>query len=70
MTPDAVRSAAASLEAAGLRPFLEVSGGVTLETVSLFAAAGADAVSVGALTHSAPALDLGLDVDPIDEERR
>ncbi len=44
------------------RPLLEVSGGVTLETVAAYAATGADLISVGALTHSAPALDLGLDV--------
>lgn len=44
------------------RPLLEVSGGITLATVADFAAAGADLISVGALTHSAPALDLGLDV--------
>jgi nicotinate-nucleotide pyrophosphorylase (carboxylating) len=41
---------------------LEVSGGVTLDTVADYAAAGADLISVGALTHSAPVLDLGLDV--------
>jgi nicotinate-nucleotide pyrophosphorylase (carboxylating) len=42
---------------------VEVSGGVTLETAPALAAAGADLVSVGALTHSAPALDIGLDLD-------
>ncbi len=42
---------------------LEVSGNVTLETVASFARAGADACSVGRLTHSAPALDLGLDLE-------
>jgi nicotinate-nucleotide pyrophosphorylase (carboxylating) len=41
---------------------VEVSGGVTLETAPELAAAGADLLSVGALTHSAPALDLGLDL--------
>ncbi|MEM6550992.1 MAG: carboxylating nicotinate-nucleotide diphosphorylase [Planctomycetota bacterium] len=40
---------------------LEASGGVNLETVAGLAASGVDRVSVGALTHSAPALDLGLD---------
>lgn len=39
---------------------LEASGGVTLENVARFAAAGVDRISVGALTHSAPALDLSL----------
>ncbi len=40
---------------------LEASGGVTLDTVSDIAQTGVDRISVGALTHSAPALDLGLD---------
>ena len=40
---------------------LEASGGVNLETVRAIAEAGVDAISVGALTHSAPALDIGLD---------
>jgi nicotinate-nucleotide pyrophosphorylase (carboxylating) len=40
---------------------LEASGGVSLETVGAIAEAGVDAISVGALTHSAPALDIGLD---------
>lgn len=43
------------------RPVLEASGGVTLDTVAAIAATGVDVISVGALTHSAPALDLGLD---------
>jgi nicotinate-nucleotide pyrophosphorylase (carboxylating) len=42
---------------------LEVSGGVDLSTVATLAAAGADCVSVGALTHSAPVWDVGLDED-------
>lgn len=40
---------------------LEASGGVTLQTVTAIAETGVDIISVGALTHSAPALDLGLD---------
>lgn len=42
---------------------LEASGGVTLETVRAIAETGVDYISVGALTHSAPALDIGLDID-------
>ena len=42
---------------------IEVSGGVTLDSVAAYAAAGADLISVGALTHSAPNLDLALDLD-------
>jgi len=40
---------------------LEASGGVTLQTVRAIAETGVDAISVGALTHSAPVLDIGLD---------
>ncbi|WP_396668069.1 carboxylating nicotinate-nucleotide diphosphorylase [Microbacterium sp. R86528] len=44
------------------RATVEASGGVTLETVRAIAVTGVDVISVGALTHSARALDLGLDV--------
>ncbi|MBN9213276.1 MAG: nicotinate-nucleotide diphosphorylase (carboxylating) [Microbacterium sp. SCN 70-200] len=44
------------------RTIVEASGGVTLESVPAIAATGVDVISVGALTHSARALDLGLDV--------
>lgn len=43
------------------RPLLEASGGVTLQTVRLIAETGVDRISVGALTHSAPSLDIALD---------
>ena len=42
---------------------LEASGGVTLETVGAIARTGVDRISAGALTHSAPQLDFGLDID-------
>jgi len=60
MTPAQVAEAVAVL--GGSAP-VEVSGGVTLDTVAAYAAAGADLVSVGALTHSAPVLDIALDLD-------
>ncbi|MCK8608992.1 carboxylating nicotinate-nucleotide diphosphorylase [Agromyces sp. C10] len=44
------------------RAIVEASGGVNLDTVAAIAATGVDVISVGALTHSARALDLGLDV--------
>ena len=44
------------------RALLEASGGVTLETVREIAATGVDIISVGALTHSAPAIDISLDL--------
>ncbi|MGH7759146.1 MAG: carboxylating nicotinate-nucleotide diphosphorylase [Candidatus Dormibacteria bacterium] len=59
-TPEMVGEAVARV---GGRALVEVSGGVTLETLAAFAAAGPDYVSVGRLTHSAPALDLALEVD-------
>jgi len=49
---------------AGRATRLEASGNVDLDTVAAFARAGVDAVSVGRLTHSAPAWDLGLDFAP------
>lgn len=45
------------------RAILEASGGVTLETVRSIAETGVDLISVGALTHSAPALDISLEVE-------
>lgn len=60
MTPDEVSEAVAFL--GGALP-VEVSGGVTLDTVAAYAGAGADFISVGALTHSAPVLDLALDLE-------
>ena len=61
MGPDELRAAVAARDAAGeARPLLEASGGVTLENVAEIGATGVDFVSVGALTHSAPALDLSM----------
>lgn len=57
-----VADVAAAVEAAGGRCRLEVSGGVTLENVRAFAECGVDYISVGALTHSAPALDISLEI--------
>jgi nicotinate-nucleotide pyrophosphorylase (carboxylating) len=59
MTPADVTEAVAVL--GGAIP-VEVSGGVTLDTVRAYAEAGADFISVGAITHSAPILDLALDI--------
>ena len=62
MTPDELREAVAHV---GGRAELEASGGVTLETLRAVASTGVDFVSVGALTHSAPALDLSLILTPL-----
>lgn len=48
-------------------PMLEASGGVSLETVRAIAETGVDFISVGAITHSAPAIDVGLDFTPLSE---
>ena len=45
-------------------PALEASGGVTLRNVAVIAATGVDRISVGALTHSAPNLDVSLEIRP------
>lgn len=70
MSPDEVEVAAARCRARGA--FVEVSGGVGLDRVAAYARAGADAISVGAITHSAPAVDLALDAEPAHaaDERR
>lgn len=61
MTPDQMRAAVARRDAVAPGVLLEASGGVNLNTVRDIAATGVDRISVGALTHSAPALDIGLD---------
>jgi len=67
MDPAQIAAAVASRDNAarahGPAASLEASGGVTLENVAEVAAAGPDFISVGALTHSAPALDLSLLLD-------
>jgi nicotinate-nucleotide pyrophosphorylase (carboxylating) len=59
-TLDALREAVALIDS---RTIIEASGGVTLDSVRAIAETGVDVISVGALTHSAPALDLGLDIE-------
>jgi nicotinate-nucleotide pyrophosphorylase (carboxylating) len=62
MTPEQLREAVAHV---GGRAELEASGGVTLETLREIASTGVQFVSVGAVTHSAPALDLSLILHPL-----
>jgi nicotinate-nucleotide pyrophosphorylase (carboxylating) len=62
MNIEQLRSAVARV--AG-RAALQASGGVTLETLRAVAATGVDFVSMGSLTHSAPALDLSLSLEPL-----
>jgi len=56
---------AVAVERAHGRALIEVSGGITLARIPELARAGVDIVSVGALTHSAPAADIGLDIEKI-----
>ena len=64
MDPAELRSAVAARDERAVpearRPELEASGGITLENVAVIAGTGVDFISVGALTHSAPALDLSM----------
>jgi nicotinate-nucleotide pyrophosphorylase (carboxylating) len=65
MTPAEVASCVTLIRnrSTGAGVLVEVSGGVTLDSAPRYAAAGADLISVGAITHSAPVLDLGLDLE-------
>jgi nicotinate-nucleotide pyrophosphorylase (carboxylating) len=68
MTPDGVRAAVKLVEKTAeavhrSRPLIEVSGAISLDTVGEYSGTGVDLISVGALTHSAPVLDIGLDID-------
>jgi nicotinate-nucleotide pyrophosphorylase (carboxylating) len=47
------------------RARIEISGGVTLARIPELAATGADFVSIGALTHSAPAVDISCEIEPL-----
>ena len=62
MTPDEASVAAALARSIHPGILVEVSGNISLETAPQYAACGVDLISVGALTHSAPVLDLGLDL--------
>jgi nicotinate-nucleotide pyrophosphorylase (carboxylating) len=64
MDPESLRAAFAAVREGGDNgPRLEASGGITLDNVSEVASTGVDYVSVGALTHSAPALDLSMRIE-------
>ena len=57
MSPSKVRQAVALIDGAAI---VEISGGISLDTLADYAMAGVDVISVGALTHSAPAADLSM----------
>ena len=62
LPPERLREAVSMRDAAGSRVALEASGGVSLETIGAIAATGVERIAVGAITHSAPTLDVALDV--------
>lgn len=64
MTPENVQEAVRIARARNDKIVLEASGGITLENVRKYAEAGVDRISVGTLTHSAPAADLSLEIEP------
>jgi nicotinate-nucleotide pyrophosphorylase (carboxylating) len=64
MSLERVAGCVSQLRADGVDTLVEVSGGVDLDAAPKLATAGADLISVGALTHSAPVLDLGFDLAP------
>jgi nicotinate-nucleotide pyrophosphorylase (carboxylating) len=61
-TPEQCAEAVRRRAAAGAATRLEASGGLTLDVARAYAETGVDYLAVGALTHSAPALDLGMDL--------
>ena len=65
MTLGELRQAVKLAQAYDPRPFLEASGGVTEGRIEAIARTGIDWISVGAITHSAPALDIALDLEPL-----
>ena len=67
MTPEELRTAVGMAKG---RVLLEASGGVTLTSVRTIAETGVDLISIGALTHSAPVLDIGLDFETEQKARR
>lgn len=64
MTPSQVRTAVATARARDKEVLLEASGGITLKNARQYAEAGVDWISTGALTHSAPAADISMEVEP------
>jgi len=64
MSPQQMRDAV-ELRGSRSKPLFEASGGIRLDRLKDIAASGVDFISVGALTHSAPAMDIGLDFIPI-----
>jgi nicotinate-nucleotide pyrophosphorylase (carboxylating) len=67
MAPELVERAAALARSRKSKIVLEASGGMTAQNVRQYAEAGVDWISVGALTHSAPAADLSFEIEPLND---
>jgi nicotinate-nucleotide pyrophosphorylase (carboxylating) len=65
MTPEQVRQAVELVHKSSHPVPLEASGGITLENIRAYAETGVDFISVGALTHSVPAVDLSMRIGPV-----
>lgn len=55
----------AAVELVDRRAIVEASGGITLDNVRAIAQTGVDVISIGALTHSAPSLDISIEIEPL-----
>jgi nicotinate-nucleotide pyrophosphorylase (carboxylating) len=64
MAPEVASRAVALVRDANPEVLVELSGGISLETIAAYGRLGADCISVGAITNSAPVLDIGLDITP------
>ena len=64
MAPEVATQTVALVREADPDVLIELSGGISLETIGAYSRLGADCISVGAITNSAPVLDIGLDITP------
>ena len=62
MKPEVIRKVIKFANNLPEKPIFEVSGGITLKNINQFTSLGIDRISIGALTHSAPTLDLGMEI--------
>lgn len=67
MTPEEVAEAVTAARRQNDRILLEASGGITLANVRQYAEAGVDRISIGALTHSAPAADISFEIELLED---
>jgi nicotinate-nucleotide pyrophosphorylase (carboxylating) len=65
MTPDQLRQCVTIIRESRPETLIEASGGVNLDTVREIAETGVDFISVGAITHSATAIDISLKIAPL-----